>query len=140
MEGANKWKSGIRLIILRKRNHKALIYVCRSSELERELKRTQVVQFLSNYGYVDMELESALEHLKERTNGCLEFPHEIGVFLGYPLEDVVGFIHNNEKIFNLQVCGKCMETEKKQKKDLESIKNARTFICACGTREGVSGS
>ena len=30
---------------------------------------------------------------------CLEhdFPHEIGIFLGYPLEDVVGFIENQGK-------------------------------------------
>lgn len=36
---------------------------------------------------------------------CLEreFPHEIGVFLGYPLEDVVGFIRNRGR--NYTCCG-----------------------------------
>ena len=77
---------------------------------------------------MDMELESALEHLKERTNGCLEFPHEIGVFLGYPLEDVVGFIHNNGKNFQLAGMWKVYGDREEAKKDLESIKNARTFI------------
>lgn len=94
-------KAGIHLIVLRKRNQKALIYVCRSSELERELRSVQIMKFLSSYGYVEMDFNSALERLKERLNVCSEFPHEIGIFLGYPLEDVVGFIHNNGKNFQL---------------------------------------
>ena len=28
-------------------------------------------------------------------NSSKTFPHEIGVFLGYPLEDVIGFIKNS---------------------------------------------
>ena len=32
-----------------------------------------------------------------------EFPHEIGVFLGYPLADVIGFIQNRGK--NFTACG-----------------------------------
>ena len=28
-----------------------------------------------------------------------EFPHEMGLFLGYPMEDVEGFIENNGKNF-----------------------------------------
>ena len=33
-----------------------------------------------------------------------DFPHEIGVFLGYPLEDVVGFIRHRGKCFTC--CGR----------------------------------
>lgn len=96
-------RAGIRLTVLRKRNQRALIYVCRSSEMEKELKNVQVVQFLSAYGYRKMELQDVLEHLQERLNEGTEFPHEMGIFLGYPLEDVVGFIHNNGK--NFQISG-----------------------------------
>ena len=32
-----------------------------------------------------------------------EYPHEIGIFLGYPLEDVVGFIENRG--WNYTCCG-----------------------------------
>ena len=32
-----------------------------------------------------------------------EFPHEIGLFLGYPYEDVIGFIKNKGK--NYTYCG-----------------------------------
>ena len=39
-------------------------------------------------------MEYALARLKNRLADCGNFPHEIGVFLGYPLEDVIGFIEN----------------------------------------------
>ena len=44
-----------------------------------------------------------LEQLSDRL--CLEedFPHEIGLFLGYPLEDVEGFIENRGR--NYTCCG-----------------------------------
>ncbi len=96
-------KAGICLTVLRKRNQRALIYVCRSSEMEKELKNVQVAKFLSAYGYKQMELADALEHLKERLSEDSEFPHEMGIFLGYPLADVVGFIYHNGK--NFQISG-----------------------------------
>lgn len=94
-------KAGIRLTVLRKKNQRALIYVCRSSEMQRELRNVQVMHFLSAYGYRETELGDALEHLKRRLNEGSEFPHEMGIFLGYPLEDVTGFIENNGKNFQL---------------------------------------
>lgn len=35
-----------------------------------------------------------------------DFPHEIGVFLGYPLESVVGFIRHRGKCFTCCGCWK----------------------------------
>jgi len=40
------------------------------------------------------DLQTVLNALIERVVRTLGFPHEIGVFLGYPLEDVMGFISN----------------------------------------------
>ena len=37
----------------------------------------------------------AIERLRERLALQRGFPHEIGVFLGYPVEDVKGFIKHN---------------------------------------------
>ncbi|MEA3489808.1 MAG: DUF3793 family protein [Candidatus Omnitrophota bacterium] len=49
--------------------------------------------FLAKFGYSSCRsLEEYLELLKARFNGR-PFPHEIGVFLGYPLKDVKGFIY-----------------------------------------------
>ena len=45
-------------------------------------------------GYHGTELDDLLAQLTYRLQTQSEFPHEIGVFLGYPLRDVVGFIQN----------------------------------------------
>ena len=37
-------------------------------------------------------LDALLRNLKRRIAKSKDFPHEIGLFLGYPIEDVVGFI------------------------------------------------
>ncbi|MCK4401353.1 DUF3793 family protein [bacterium] len=57
--------------------------------------------FLKRFEYSFCQgLEDYLEMLKARFNGS-SFPHEIGLFLGYPLKDVKGFIE--KKSFPLPV-------------------------------------
>ena len=60
--------------------------------LERVLKDTEVKTFLQKLGYGgDWLVNKYLHELRSRF--CRnEFPHEIGIFLGYPLKDVQGFI------------------------------------------------
>ena len=81
-----------------------LIYVYRERWLTRILGTDPVRAFLKYAGY-DWQggTEPLLLQLSARL--CLErdFPHEIGVFLGYPLEDVLGFIHNRGA--NYTCCG-----------------------------------
>lgn len=70
-----------------------LLYVYRKSKLEERIADPEVHTFLQNYGYRDSgNLASYIEKLKERINTEPCFPHEIGVFLGYPIEDVRDFI------------------------------------------------
>ena len=47
-----------------------------------------------------------LTQLSRRLYCSAEFPHEIGVFLGYPLTDVVGFIENRGRNFTCCGCWK----------------------------------
>ena len=46
-------------------------------------------RFLSKFGYEDFNIDSALNHLRARFESAC--PHEIGIFLGYPLGDVECF-------------------------------------------------
>jgi hypothetical protein len=80
-----------------------LVYAYRRSHLERELQGEQAREILNRYGYPLGELEGSLAFLKKRLKGYTCFPHEIGIFLGYPPEDVKGFIENRGK--NCQYCG-----------------------------------
>jgi hypothetical protein len=62
------------------------------SALEMTLERPIHLRFLKGLGYPEnYSLEGYLDHLRERLTGK-NFPHEIGIFLGYPLKDVMGFI------------------------------------------------
>ncbi|MBQ3378840.1 MAG: DUF3793 family protein [Clostridia bacterium] len=94
---------GVFLKLLKYSKGKALIYVYRGTHLAADLKKSGVESFLSAYGYECADMDCAIEHLKERFECGEGFPHEIGIFLGYPLRDVVGFINNQGK--NCKYCG-----------------------------------
>ena len=94
---------GVAMTALRKARDKALIYVYRADELEKALNNVGVRRLLSSCGYRRFDVGGALETLRSRLNDADAFPHEIGVFLGYPLEDVLGFIENGGR--NCLTCG-----------------------------------
>ena len=102
---------GISLYILRKSQSRALIYVCRASKLERDLNNRNVQCFLSKYGYSEFSTLYCIKKLKKRFQEVDEFPHEIGLFLGYPLEDVIGFVKNNGQNFKCTGCWKVYSNE-----------------------------
>ncbi len=104
---------GISLVLLRYRNEKALIYVCRRNRLEADLRKPRVAEFLAEYGYTEMTARAAIRHLRDRLADNDDFPHEIGIFLGYPLGDVIGFIENAGRNSKCSGCWKvyCNECE-----------------------------
>lgn len=87
--------NGVQILALKKLKDKALIYVCRKAYLQQDLQKPGVAEFLSDYGYSGIDVDYALERLRSRLVRREDFPHEIGIFLGYPLGDVIGFIQNN---------------------------------------------
>ncbi len=95
-------KKGLKMFILRQ-DEKTLIYLCRITKSTNDLFRTDIKRYLESIGYKYNNLDEAVECLKIRINETSEFPHEIGLFLGYPLEDVLGFIENKGR--NYKACG-----------------------------------
>lgn len=85
---------GIYAMVLRSRQGRALIYVFRPKALEPLFRDRTAVSLLSRRGYGEMRLAPCICQLKKRVQENEEFPHEIGLFLGYPPEDVCGFIEN----------------------------------------------
>lgn len=88
---------GISLMVLRLRQQEALVYVYRKNRLAEDLAKAGVASFLRCCGYQSIEPEGALSVLQQKLHTEKAFPHEIGLFLGYPLEDVKGFIQNEGK-------------------------------------------
>ena len=90
-------KSGIYIEILCECDKRALVIVYRKSVLEKHLCLRCNRAFLSQYGYPrDGSLADFIAVLKSRLT-CDSFPHEIGVFLGYPLHDIYCFINHRSE-------------------------------------------
>ena len=60
-----------------------------------------------------------------------EFPHEIGLFLGYPPDDVEGFIENREKAFKCPGYWKVYGDEEKAKAQFHVISICTACYCRC---------
>lgn len=71
---------------------RALLYVYRVSALSRDLREPNTALFLQELGYDTQSPDAALNHLADRLHTSQGFPHEIGLFLSYPLHDVTSFI------------------------------------------------
>lgn len=90
---------GVRITVLKAcaRTSAFLIYVYRAAPLEKILRRGEVRTYLEQSGYPGGTLEQRLAYLSARLCTEAEFPHEIGIFLGYHLEDVIGFVRHKGK-------------------------------------------
>ena len=105
-----------------------LVYIYNKKMLTAWLSMPQVQQFLSEYGYTcDMSLEQKLRRLSSRMC-CGSFPHEIGAFLGYPVEDIRGFISNSGK--NCLLCGywKVYKNAEKARQTFDKYDRCRVIL------------
>lgn len=94
---------GIAMVKLQVKNSRALIYVFRRSRFLRDLNCPKISRFLKKNGYDGSDINSAISTLRSHLTEIDEFPHEIGLFLGYPIDDVIGFIRNKGQ--NCKRCG-----------------------------------
>jgi hypothetical protein len=90
---------GIRIIPLKVSKKYALIYLYRPNMLEHDLKDPLAASILERFGYTVWNADRCVVDLARRLNSSPEFPHEIGLFLGYPPLDVDGFINNPNEGF-----------------------------------------
>lgn len=102
--------TGITYRMLAVREERCLVILFREKEMERYLMGKEIREFLKEFGYIlteendghacepypdlDRVFGRLAERIGEASRRNLCFPHEIGVFLDYPIEDVRGFIEN----------------------------------------------
>jgi len=113
--------TNISLIILCtcKKRHWVMVY--RAKELEEHLRSKEVSDYLREFGYRRDDFISNLIRLHQRMNSFYnkmkEFPHEVGVFLGYPICDIKGFLENKGERYlhsgYWKIYGNLEETRKK---------------------------
>lgn len=90
-------QKGIRIMPLRISENSALIYMYRPKKLENDLGNKYAMRLLKSRNYPVGKPASCIFELSKRLRAGNGFPHEVGLFLGYPPEDVKGFIENDAK-------------------------------------------
>ena len=90
-------EKGLRVIPISRGGNKYLIYIFRPDRLKQDLSAPEAVEILLEKGYSVDNTSKCLTQLIRRVQGDRDFPHEIGLFLGYPPEDVSGFMKGDEK-------------------------------------------
>ena len=102
-----------------------LVYVFRRSQLARDLNQDKARAILRTYGYPvpsgsdPVSVDECVAFLVRRLTKASGFPHEIGLFLGFPAEDVEGFIRNRGE--GCRLCGywKVYGNEQEAKRQFE---------------------
>ncbi len=89
--------------VLNSKEKSSLIYVYRFSRLKKDLRKRYVSLFMKKEGYDVYDIKGCIKTLSEKIRSEKDFPHEIGLFLSYPIYDVIGFIENNGS--NFKYCG-----------------------------------
>ena len=128
------WEKGVRMTILSSGRGKSLVYVYRADKLKQDWASPNIFEFLESIGYDPRDPEQSIALLSRRTKEKGAFPHEIGLFLSYPFEDVIGFIENKGKNCKYCGCWKVYSDETACKSFFKNIKNALRFtaIAFCG--------
>lgn len=82
---------------------KVFFLLYKERQLREYISMGKVVKLLRTMGYEDFKLKSVLNVFRNRyriyMNNEGDFPHEMGILFGYPVEDVTGFIDNKGKNF-----------------------------------------
>lgn len=140
---------GVHVRVVARRECGALVYVYRPELLGTQLREGRVARKLASWGYRMGGagwLERAIARLADRLGRCHggEFPHEVGFFLGYPYEDVMGFIEHGGrdalccgcwKVYaNRERAEECFERYKRCTRDFERLLERGVAISELATR------
>lgn len=85
-----KYNPKIYFRILKRTRNNVLILVYKNDVLKNHLYKEEVRDYLFNKGYISNDLEYVIKEIQNRIDSD-SFPHEIGVLLGYDLNDIKSF-------------------------------------------------
>ena len=94
-------KTELSFRILYPGRERLVILIFRETKLREYLAREEIMAFIYKCGYETSDISKIFPLFVKRYMRYMElkqdFPHELGLFLGYPIEDVEGFIKENGK-------------------------------------------
>ena len=118
---------GLRMVPLTLENNISMIYVYRVNDLENDFNNDLSKQLLSQYGYECSDVKEAIVRIRSSK----DFPHEIGLFLGYPPEDVKGFIENNAQNYKFVGYWKVYGDIEKAKQSFNKYRKCQQIYLNC---------
>ena len=120
---------GLRILPLRFGPDRALLYLFRPEDLARDLQCPHAQKILAEAGYEDLRPEKCMRCLIERLQNREDFPHEIGLFLSYPPEDVRGFIRYGGSRSKLTGCWQVYGDAEAARKTFERFDKCTRIYC-----------
>jgi len=109
-----------------------LLYVYRPDMLLGRLHEPGVGDFLSGVGYDLSSPGSLVDQMSKRFSDGV--PHEIGIFLGYPLADVEGYIENSGRDCIRLGCWKAYSDPEGAERAFRMIRKCRRVYEGCLSR------
>lgn len=129
--------NGLRLRVLCGCRRHLVIMVYRPALLRESLRQPERRAFLQARGYpVSMGTGRLLDELSRRMRSAKAggFPHEIGLFLGYPLEDVTGFIAAGGAEYRCSGCWKVYGRRRTGTASVSSIRRLPQTVSGYGVQ------
>lgn len=125
-------KTEISYLILSNEDKKSTLLLYHKKRLEDCCMEQRALLLLKHYGYEADTLDHMLQTFRKRYEAYqakeINFPHEIGIFLGYPTEDVEGFIQNGGKNYLCSGCWKVYANREAKLKIFEKYEKAKETI------------
>ncbi len=125
------------IIPMRYRNGKALLYLYRPDALRRDISAADTARMLEEAGYGSNSASRCIRELIRRLESQEQFPHEIGLFLGYPPEDVRGFIEQKAGNYKMIGTWKVYGDVEKAKRTFQAFRSC-TARCRRQWQNGAS--
>ena len=123
-------RSGISFFRLLRTGEKVTFLLFRKNPLEAYLK--QVETMLVEAGYAELSLGNILSTFQKRYAHYMSaggrFPHEMGLLLGYPAEDVKGFVENEGKNFLYSGYWKVYADVEEKRRLFQKFENAKETV------------
>lgn len=125
-------KTPISCLALCRSGGKVVFLLYERGRLEACLRKPDVKKLMERFGYGRLTLKQTLRKVASRYGAHMQgqgsFPHEIGLLLGYPPEDVTGFIENQGENFLCVGYWKVYAAPEERRKTFESYGQAKDCV------------
>jgi hypothetical protein len=116
---------GISAMVLRENGTGVLVLLYRRHLLRKVMKGPSG-RYMESLSYpVGAGLDSCLDYLVYRFSDLSRFPHEVGIFLGYPLTDVIAFCAGKQEHYDCRGYWKVYHRPEKAKRTFAYMDRAR---------------